>query len=150
MYKSLILLEGALMIAILSGCYETETFPLNNGALVESPSALSFGKDSTGALTFEVEVLQNNEGDVSSVTIFKTLTTGAGSSQEAAVGSFQTFPIAFSASIAEMLQGVTVGGNAIGAGDLVAGDFVSLRYEITMSDGQVLKPLPTTTVTFTD
>lgn len=139
----------ALMFA-LTGCHDDETFDdiLANGALVNADGAVSIALGAN--VSFEVDIQQNNTGDVASVEMFKQLISSKGTSGVIDYTSVNTFPTQIDQSIGETLRNFTVAGAAFSEADLAAGDQIEVTYKITMSDGRVLTSLATTDINFTD
>ncbi len=136
----------------LTACLEDEDLldGLQNGALVNAPGSVEFVLGTSTAVTYELDIQQNNPGDVASVTVFKQITVDGTASNEVQVGSFTTFPTNINLDVAALLSGLQVVGNNVDISALDGDDSMLFRYEIVMSDGRTLNPLTSTTVDIED
>lgn len=135
---------------VLTSCYEEATLidDLQNGALVEVPSDISFALDSAGTVSFEVEALENNEGDLASVDVRRQLFLGGEESDVSDLVSLSSFPAMMDESVTDLVSGIQVGGSDVTTDDLTPGTVLELTYQINMSDGRSLRTTRTTAIVF--
>lgn len=139
-----------LMIAAMSftSCLEDEDLldGLKTGALVNAPASVEFVIGTSTSVAYELDIQQNDPGDVASVAVFKSITVGDMSSNEVQLGTFSTFPANIDLDETALLSGLQIDGSDVTIGQLTGDDAMQLRYEINMSDGRVLNPLNSTTI----
>lgn len=114
------------------------------GENVNPPRSASFIFGQTSELSFSLDVTDNGNS-ISNITMFKTLTTPAGTSPVAEVDVTSG---TYSQTLAELFADVPVDGNVLTEDDLNPGDYWEMTYEITLSDGTVLESPATTVVGF--
>jgi len=130
----------------LTSCLEDEDLldGLQNGALVNAPGTVEFVLGTSTSVSYELDVQQNNPGDVTSVSVFKQITVDDNVSNEVQVGTFNTFPSNVDLDVTALLSGLEISGNSIDMDALDGDDSMVFRYEITMNDGRILNPLNST------
>lgn len=139
-----------LMISVMSltSCLEDEDLldTLAVGALVNAPGTVVFTIGTSTSVEYELDIQQNNPGDVASVTIFKQIVVGDTNSNEVQMGNFITFPTTINLDVTALLSDLQIGGSNVVIADIDGDDSMNFRYEINMSDGRVLNPLNSTII----
>jgi len=145
---SKVFLLGAFVL-IADSC--EEQWDLKDGGSLEGqvypPSTINYIRGATAGISIEFKPYVNQGKTISNISVYKTLVTAGGSSDEVLTG--QGSPDTFSQTKDELFADVPVGGQVLTENDLAPGDVWKLRYEMTMGDGSVLNVSTRTTIEFT-
>lgn len=137
-YRSLLML--VIIASFAFACNDKDEnlkgFTVTEGAMINQDK--SKGTFDASGVSFSFGVSTNDGFPVASVSLYKKLVTGAGTSDEVKVGDFTSLPATASFTSTQLLADVPVAGNVLSEANLASGDKWVFRYEINMTDGRTL------------